>query len=84
MQPFAGVHGHNEDVAFLASPDAAFARELFALLEPNWRAAGATFVTDALDGNNHHAYVDAAHYNAKASRLIAEAIATRVIGGMNK
>ena len=75
VQPFAGVHGHNEDVAFLTSPDAAYARELFALLEPNWRAAGATFVTDALDHGPRHAFVDAAHYNAQASRLIAEAMA---------
>lgn len=75
VQPFAGVHGHNEDAAFLSSPDAAYARALFALLEPNWRAAGATFVTDALDHGPRHAFVDSAHYNAEASRLIAAAIA---------
>ena len=72
VQPFAGVHGRHDD---LDEPELTYMRGLFAHLQPGWRAAGAVFVTDALDGSDRHGFVDAAHYNADASRLIAEAIA---------
>ena len=74
VQPFAGVHVRNDDPAFPAG-DATYLRELWAHLEGNWRAARATFVTAALEGRDDHAFVDSAHYNAAASRLIAAAIA---------
>jgi hypothetical protein len=47
-------------------------------LEPNWRAAGAIFVTDALDHWARHAFNDEVHYSADASRLIAERVAQRL------
>ena len=53
-------------------------RALFEHLEPNWRASGAIFVTDALDHYDRHAFVDEVHYSADASRLIAETIASRL------
>lgn len=75
VQPFPGLHGRHDDRAFLASSDADDLRILFAHLEPNWRAAGAIFVTDALDRSDRHAFVDGIHYSAEASRMIAEAMA---------
>lgn len=78
VQPFAGVHGRHDDAAFLATADAKALRDMFHHLEPVWREAGATFVTDALDGYQQHAYVDEVHYSAAANRLIAEAIAARL------
>ena len=75
VQPFAGVHGRHDDRAFLDSTDATYMRDLFEHLEPGWRAAGAVFVTSALDHGDRHQFVDSAHYSADASRLIAEAIA---------
>jgi hypothetical protein len=79
VQPFAGVHGRHDDAAFLASIDARDLRNLFHHLEPAWRTAGVTFITDALDGYDHHAWVDEVHYSAAASRVIAEAIAARLV-----
>ena len=75
VQPFAGIHGRHDDKAFTDSVDARYLRVLWDHLENSWREAGATFVTDALDGSDHHAFVDSAHYSAEASRLIAAAIA---------
>lgn len=79
IQPFAGTHGrrHDFETAFLEG-DAKDLHELFVHLEPVWRAAGATFVTDALDGYDRHAFIDEVHYSADASRLLAETIATRL------
>jgi hypothetical protein len=79
VQPFAGVHGRHDDAAFLASIDANDLRNLFHHLEPVWRAAEVTFITDALDGYDRHAWVDEVHYSAAASRRIAEAIAKPVL-----
>lgn len=75
VQPFAGLHGRHDDEAFLRSDNAAYFRELFPHLAPGWRDAGAIFITDALDGLDRHAFVDSAHYNAEASRVLAERIA---------
>ncbi len=79
IQPFAGTHGrrHDFEAAFLDG-DAKDLHELFVHLEPVWRAAGATFVTDALDGYDRHAFIDEVHYSADAGRLLAETIATRL------
>ena len=79
VQPFAGVHGRNDDTVFLASHDARKLLELFAHLETTWRAAGAIFITDALDHFDRHAFIDEVHYSADASRLIAETIAARIV-----
>ena len=84
VQPFAGVHGRHDDAAFLAGVDAKALRDLFSHLEPVWRAASATFVTDALDGYDRHAWVDEVHYSAAASRLIAESIAARLVSHENR
>lgn len=78
MQPFAGLHGRDDDTAFLESPYAAQLRALFAHLETTWREAGAIFITDVLDHYDRHAFVDDVHYSADASRLIAETIAARI------
>jgi lysophospholipase L1-like esterase len=78
VQPFAGLHGRHDDRAFVASAGAAHLRALFAHLEANWRAAGATFVTGALDRRDRHAFVDEIHYSADANRLIAEAMAASI------
>lgn len=75
VQPFAGVHGRHDDRDFMAGPDARALRSLFAHLESSWRAAGATFVTGALDGLDKHAFIDWEHYSAEASARIADAIA---------
>jgi hypothetical protein len=75
VQPFAAVHGRHDDQAFLASADARQLRRLFAYLEPSWREADATFVTNALDDHDRHAFNDEVHYSAEANRLIAEAMA---------
>ena len=77
VQPFPGVHGHFHDVA-LAERDRNLMRGKFIHLEDNWRKAGAIFVTDALDQHDRHAYIDESHYSAAASRLIAQAIASRL------
>lgn len=74
IQPFAGLHGRHDEPGFRDTPDAQYFRLLFTHLEPTWRQSGATFVTDALDGLDHHAYVDANHYSAEANRHIAAAI----------
>jgi hypothetical protein len=81
VQPFAGVHGRHDDQAFLRSVEAREFRELFAHLEPVWRAAGATFVTTALDGVAGHPWVDPIHYNPEASLAIAKAIAAQSASG---
>ena len=78
VQPFAGIHGRHDDQTFVNSVDAKYLRELWEHLEGSWRAAGATFVTDALDTSDHHAFVDSAHYSAEASLLIAAAIAAHL------
>ncbi len=79
VQPFAGLHGRRDGFEMtLLEGDGKQLRELFGHLEPSWRAAGAMFVTDALDGYNRHAFVDEVHYSAAVSRLIAEAIAGRL------
>lgn len=78
VQPFAGIHGrHDELDTFFKQGEGAFLRELFAQLSPNWRDAGATFTTDALDGIGHHAYIDEVHYSAEANAAIAKAVAAR-------
>jgi hypothetical protein len=79
VQPFAGTHGPTQGLpeAFMAT-EANFLRDLFHHLEPGWRAAGAVFVSDALDRYDRHPFVDDMHYSADASRVIAEAIATRL------
>lgn len=79
VQPFAGTHGRRDgfEKAFLDG-DGKDLRELFFHLEPGWRAAGATFVTDALDHYDRHAFIDEVHYSAAASRVIAETIAKRL------
>ena len=69
------MHGRHDDAAFLAGGDAKVLRDMFYHLEPAWRSAGATFVTDALDGYDRHAWVDEVHYSKDASALIARAIA---------
>lgn len=75
VQPFPGVHGRHDDPEFANNPEALEFRELFVHLEPSWRAAGATFVTGALDGLDQHAFIDWAHYSAEANARIAAAIA---------
>ena len=79
VQPFAGTHGPTQGLpeAFM-SAEANFLRDLYRHLEPAWRAAGAVFVSDALDRYDRHPFVDEVHYSADASRLIAETIATRL------
>ncbi len=79
VQPFAGTHGPSHELpqAFL-SAEAHVLRDLYHHLEPGWRTAGAVFVTDALDGYQRHPFVDEVHYSADASRVIADAIATRL------
>ena len=47
-------------------------------LEPGWRAAGATFIVDALDNYQGHPFIDEVHYSADASRVIAELIVSRL------
>lgn len=79
VQPFAGTHGPSQDLpeAFLAG-QANLLRALYHHLEPGWRAAGAVFVSDALDDFEGHPFVDELHYSAAASRVIADAIAARL------
>lgn len=77
VQPFVHLHGRYDDVT-VPEADRSAMREKFRLLQQNWRNAGAVFVTDALDKHERHAYIDEAHYSAAASRVIAEAIATRI------
>jgi hypothetical protein len=81
VQPFATVHGPASGFTpdFLASPDARELYELYAHLEPAWRAAGATFLTDALDGYPGHPFVDEVHYSADASRVLAATMAQRLV-----
>lgn len=78
VQPFAGMHGRHEDRVSLNDGERRLLREKFEHLEPGWRAAGAVFVTDALDTLEQHAYVDDIHYSAVASALIARAISTHL------
>jgi hypothetical protein len=79
VQPFAGTHGPSRDLpkAFLEG-EAVTLRTIYTQLEANWRAAGATFVTDVLDDYPRHPFIDELHYSADASRVIAEAIADRL------
>jgi hypothetical protein len=75
VQPFAGLHGRHEDRSSV-EPVLNRLRNLFLHLEPNWRASSTSiFVTDALDAQSGHAYVDAVHYSADANGAIARAIA---------
>ena len=53
-------------------------RAVYVHLEPSWKAAGSLFVTDALDHYPGHPFIDEMHYSADASRVIAEAIVTRL------
>jgi len=78
VQPFAGLHGRHDDSRLLTAVDRMVLRDLFIHLEPNWRAAGAIFVTDALDHYDRHAFIDEVHYSADASRWIAERVADRL------
>jgi hypothetical protein len=80
IQPFAGLHGRHDEPGFRDTPDAQYFRLLFTHLEPTWRKASATFVTDALDDLDRHAYVDASHYGAAANRHIAAAIGRTLSG----
>jgi len=79
VQPFAGVHGRRDGFApsFLEG-DAKLLRAVFEEVAPSWRAAGATFLTDALDGYDRHAYIDEVHYSAGAHGVLAQAIASRL------
>jgi hypothetical protein len=79
VQPFAGTHGRRDALpkAFLEG-DGEYLRQLFQHLEPSWKAAGATFVTDAFDGYERHPFIDPIHYSADASRVIAQTIAKRL------
>ena len=79
VQPFAGIHGKQEDPNF-SQNDRTTMRELFLHLESGWRAAGAVFVTDALDRYQQHAFIDEVHYSAAANKLIAQAIAENLRG----
>ncbi len=78
VQPFAGMHGRHEDRTSLNDKDRRLLREKFEHLEPGWRAAGAVFISDALDTLEQHAYVDDIHYSAVASTMIARAISTHL------
>lgn len=79
VQPFSGTHGWRDALPkWFLEGDGKDLRDLFFHLEPSWRAAGAIFITDALDGYERHPFVDEVHYSADASRLIAETIASRL------
>lgn len=80
VQPFPGLHGRHEDYRELPQAERDWYRDKFTMLEGNWRAAHATFVTDALDRHPAHAFVDSAHYSQAASLRIAEAIAGHLHG----
>jgi len=80
VQPFPGLHGRHDDYLSLPQPDRDWYRDKFRLLEGNWRAAGAVFVTDALDRHPDHAFIDSAHYSQAAHQLIAEAMAGHLRG----
>lgn len=71
IQPFAGVHGRHD----VPADQSDYLPTLYRYLEPGWKASQVTFVTGALDGQNHHAYVDEAHYSMASHKLIASAIA---------
>lgn len=79
VQPFAAVHGPTAGLppAFVAGAGPALA-DMFHHLEPNWKAFGSTFITDALDGYPTHPFVDEVHYSADANRVIAGVIAKRL------
>lgn len=81
VQPFTGVHGRRDGLAeaFLEDNGRRL-RAVFEHLESNWRDAGTLFLTDVLDGYDRHPFVDDVHYSADASRLLAGAIAERVLG----
>jgi hypothetical protein len=82
VQPFAGVHGRTDGfTAEFHEGEGRELRRLFDYLERNWRDAGATFVTGALDGDDRHGFVDEVHYSAAASRRIAAAIAAGLVSG---
>ncbi len=82
VQPFAGLHGRTDQFAqeFLDG-EAQNLRLLFAHLEGSWRDAGALFLTDALDGDDRHGFIDEFHYSAATSQRIAAAIAARLVIG---
>jgi len=75
VQQVPGPPGRHDDPRQLPQRFRVILRNLFLHLEPNWRAAGATFVTDALEHYDRHAFVDEVHYSAAASQLIARRIA---------
>jgi hypothetical protein len=79
VQPFPGLHGRRDafTARFLAEGGTEL-RQAFEHLEPTWLAAGATFITNALDQHDTHGFIDEQHYSAAASRLIAEAMAARL------
>lgn len=78
VQPFAGLHGRHDDARWLPQGPRNMLSNLFLHLESNWRAAGATFVTDALDHYDRHAFIDEVHYSAAANQVIARRIANAV------
>lgn len=81
VQPFAGLHGRRDGFRQgVRDGYHASLRKLFAHLESNWRDAGALFLTDVLDGYDRHPFVDDVHYSADVSRLLAGAMAERVLG----
>lgn len=85
VQPFAGLHGRRDaSETTLREVDRKQLRELFGHLESNWREAGAISITDVLDLYDRHAFIDDVHYSAAASRLIAEAIAARLMIDANR
>ena len=80
VQPFPGLHGRHEDYQMLPQSDRDWFRDKFTMLESNWRAAHAVFVTDALDQHPVHAFIDSAHYSQAANLRIAEAMAGHLRG----
>lgn len=80
VQPFAGLHGRHEDDQSLSQPERLWYRNKFELLQGNWRASHAIFVTDALDQHPAHAFIDSAHYSPAANTRIAQAMAKHFPG----
>jgi hypothetical protein len=82
VQPFAGVHGRRDGfTSEFHEGEGRELRRLFEYLERNWRDAGATFVTGALDGDDRHGFIDEVHYSAAASHRVAAAIAAGLVSG---
>lgn len=80
VQPFPGLHGRHDDYHNLPQTDRDWYRDKFALLEGNWRAANAVFVTDALDRHPDHAFIDDAHYSQAANLRLAQVMAAHLRG----